>query len=196
MKVNNPLILSLRRILDKASKPVVFRFFPSLAAERHNGFLAWRKDVEEILGASATEVFPHFHNYDLYMEKLEEADISMDCYPFGGFNTVVDQLYLKKPVVVLEGDRAYNRFASSTLRLMGLEELITRSWEDYENTTLKLINDDDYRQSVVEKMTDESFEFMIRNSTDPSAFRRAIDYLIENHETLQKDPSREPISIN
>jgi len=196
MKVNNPLISSLRRIVDKAPKHVVFRFFPSLAAERHNGLLAWQKDVEEILGVDHTEVFPHFHNYNLYMAKLEEGDMSMDCYPFGGFNTVIDQLYLKKPVVVLEGDRAYNRFASPVLRLLGLPELITHSWEAYEDVALKLITDDNYRQSMSATITDENFDAMIRNSTDPSAFRRAIDYLIENHEWLQKDPSHEPVIIN
>lgn len=196
MKVNNPLISSLRRILDKVSKPVLFRFFPSLPVQRYNGFLAWRMDVEEILGAEHVEVFPHLNDYDFYMSKLEEADMGMDCYPFGGFNTVIDQLYLKKPVVVLEGDRAYNRFASHTLRFLELNELITHSWEEYENVALNLINNDNYRQSIAKKITDENFDTMMRNSTDPSAFRRAIDYLIEKHEILQKDSSREPIIIN
>ena len=59
------------------------------------------------------------------MQKMETGDLSADSYPFGGYNTIVDSLFLGKPVVTWEGTKLYNRAAAALLLRLGLADFIS-----------------------------------------------------------------------
>lgn len=193
-KFNYPLLLALKRVIIKASKPVVFRFFPGGAESRKNTCIPFAEDLASVLGQGSFEVIPA-QPYQEYMAIMEEGDICIEAYHFGGSNTVVDFLYLGKPTVTFEGNKWYNRIGSQLLRLVGLSELIATNEEEYVNLMLKLIDDDTYRASVAEKIKKVDLKSTILNSESQKYFKKAIDFLIDNHEQLKQDTSRKPILI-
>src|SRR5690606_21085262 len=100
--------------------------------------------LESILGKENIEVMEFLK--DMYMPLLEESNLVIDSYPFGGYNTILDALYLKKPVITLPGTKAYNRFAQSLLKDAGLDELIAQNTGEYINLVLQLTNNEEFLQ--------------------------------------------------
>lgn len=192
-KVNYPMLLNLRAIRDRARKPVCFQFSPGWGLNRYNCVIPFIQDIDAVLGPAA-HVFSN-RGYDQYMEYLELGELALDSYPFGGYNTIVDALYLGKPVVTYEGTRFYNRAASALLRRLGLEELIAATSEQYIDKAVRLVDDDPYRRDLAARIRSLDLRAKLFDTDEPEYFRRAIDYLIEHHEALRQDPGRAPIFI-
>ncbi|MHC4261828.1 MAG: O-linked N-acetylglucosamine transferase family protein [Planctomycetota bacterium] len=80
---------------------------------------------------------------------LVDADLYLDSFPFGGFNTLVEVLAAGCPVVTLEGSQARNRFGAAVLRRLGLPEwLIARDWRGYVAAARRLIGDAGLRTEI------------------------------------------------
>jgi hypothetical protein len=130
-----------------------------------------------------------------YLSILCQGTFSIDAFPFGGFNTIIDALYCKKPVVAWQGDRAFNRFTAATLDIIGMPELIAHSHEEYVEIVAKMINDDDFRKQEIAKVATLDLKGTIAKEEKPEYFLKAIDYLIDNHERLKAEGSKAPIVI-
>ena len=193
-KVNYRMLKNLSQILQLSDKKILFRFFPSLKVHYDSNFIPFENDLKEILGPDNIEIV-HSSKYQKYMEVLEQGDISIYSYPFGGFFTIIDSLYLGKPIIVFEGTKAYNRFESALLKRLNLEELISYNDDEYINRTVNLINNNDYRLKLSEKI-DKTDLTKLFNSKEPEYFQKAIDYLIVNHDKLKNENSKEPIVID
>lgn len=192
-KVNYPMLMRLKAIRERVGRPVRFRFFSGVGLDRYNSVLPYLRDVGGVLGQDAVVV--SMRPYDRYMEMMEEGTISLDSYPFGGYNSIVDSLFLAKPVVALEGTRFYNRVASALLRRMGLEELVADDEDQYVQKAARLIDDEDYRNRFADALKAADLRARLCDGQEPQAFKTAVDYLIENHRSLNRDGSREPILI-
>ena len=98
------------------------------------------------LGSAATShgldperlVFAKHTTYDAHLARLGLADLALDTNPFNGGTTVSDALWAGIPVVTRAGEPFAARMAGSLLRTIGLPDLITSSFEEYEATALSL----------------------------------------------------------
>ena len=72
---------------------------------------------------------------------------------------------------------------------------MARSREEFKDKILRLSEDPAYRRELSLRITQTDLEAKIAADIDATAFRRAIDYLIVNHESLQADQSHTPIQI-
>ena len=180
-KYNYEILKNLKQIIKMSDKKILFRFFIGDIPDQNNSYIPLHKDLENLLGKDSFELIL-YRNYDKYMELIEEGDISIDSYPFGGYNTIVDSLYLGKPVVTYEGDKAYNRLASSLLRKIDLPELISTNKDEYIAKTVNLINNDNYREDLINKISKIDLRSKIFNTDEPIYFKKAIDSLIENYD--------------
>ena len=173
---------------------VRFRVFPGGSINRQNDCVPFVRSLSELLGSEHVEVIPGIPYAD-YMARMEDGDLCLDSYHFGGCNTVADGLFLRKPTVTWEGDKWYSRIGSQMLRQAGLPELIATSEEQFLEITLRLINDDGHRQTVEEKLRRADLDATVFSKADAKYFRKAIDYLIANHAQLQQDTDRSAIRI-
>ena len=194
-KINGDLINYLKEIIDRSEKKVLFRIFPGGGGLlRFNNYLPLVKKINSILGAENVEIITD-KSYQEYMTIFEEGDITLDSYPYGGYNSMVDTIYLRKPFVAFEGDRFFSRAASQLLREFDLPELIATNKDEYINITLKLINDEDFRTQLNEKFNKLDLNQALFFSGLDKNFKNAIDYLIENHENLKTDTTKIPLII-
>ncbi len=198
-KVNYPLLLLLKKIIHDAKLPLQFRFFSGGGLLRKNDFLPFVKDIEQVLGAENICIYP-YKSYSEYMAIMEEGNLCLDSYHFGGFNVIVEGLYLRKPTVFFEGKRWYNRAGSRLAKKLGLGDLVAKTPTEYTQLTLKLINNLDFRQEIQERINQIDLDrqvfqadFQVDNS---KCFLHAINFLVQNHEDLQNAPSAQNLLRN
>ena len=192
-KINHEHLLRLKEIQDRAETPVIFRFFPGGAC-LNNGYLPLQSAITDILGAECVQLFPNF-DFPNYMKQLEMAHFALDAYPFGGYNTAVDLLSLRQPIVTMAGNRFYNNSTAYLLNKMDLGELITRTPQEYIDLGVRMIDNPEYRSRMIRRLKTADLNNTLLSLEHVPAFVRAIDYLIENHETLKKDSKRSPIIL-
>jgi hypothetical protein len=178
-KVNYPHLLVLKKIIRISEKKLLFRFF-SGGGLRKNGFIPFVKDLDKILGKNNFEVIPS-KSYSEYMEIMEEGDLSIESYPFGGSNVTSDSLFLRQPIVTYEGTKWYNRIGSAMVRSVGLEELISTNEQEYIKIILRLINDDNYRLNIKEKLIKADLNQTIYSKNSKYSFKQAIDSLVREY---------------
>ena len=73
-----------------------------------------------------------------YLARYQVADVFLDCTPFNGGTTANDALFMGLPILTLTGKTFASRMAGSLLHSLGLDELITYNFEDYEEKAVEL----------------------------------------------------------
>jgi hypothetical protein len=194
-KINYPLLDRLKRILERSRRKIKFRFFVGGGSLDDNAYLPLKRVLSDILAGESIELFDAMP-YSVYMTRLGEGSFNLDSYPFGGYATAIDAIYLRKPIITWEGKKFYNRSAASVLRHVGLEELIVHDAGAYEELALKLIHEDGYREQLRAKLAKIDLDKTIFARADAKAVVKAFSYLVENHEKLRQDRDRRPIVID
>ena len=192
-KINSEHLNRLKIISERVETPVKFHFFPG-GAVLGNGYMPLKRAVENILGTEQTVVMPNF-DFQRYMQSLEQAHFAIDAHPFGGYNPAVDLLTLRLPVVTMAGNRFYNLSTAYLLKKVGLEELITENEGDFLDVCCRMIDDADFRGRMQRRMKIADLDSTVLSLEHVPAFARAIDYILDNHESLKEDSAQNPITI-
>jgi hypothetical protein len=193
-KVNHAFALTLRELVRRSERPVRLRLFAGASLSRQNDYLPFVRDLEALLGPQHVEVLTALP-YPDYMALMEEGDLTLDSFPFGGCNTVADSLFLHKLTVCREGDAWFNRIGPRMLRMVGLPELAAGTDGEYVEAALRLIRDDAYRSGLQAHLDRSDLDATIFCPADARYFPEALAYLIANHDRLRTDPDRSPIRI-
>jgi hypothetical protein len=195
MKNNHAMAIALRRILDRASRPVIFSIFPGCGATNNSSYMAMIQDYSMHLPEGSFAIQPDMP-YDEYMETQEVGRFALHSYPFGGGTTAVDALILEKPLVVLRGRHEYNRYSAALLERLDLGELVADDMEDWVKITLRLIDDEAYLEDVTRRVREADLDGKLFRLADADHLRRAFDHLIKNDAALRKDQGKAPIYID
>ncbi len=192
-KTQYPHLLNLKKILEKSSKKVIF-YFLGIEDRGFVGIPATR-DIIKIIPRENMATIPQL-KYEGYMRILEECHFGIDSFPYGGYNRIIDTLWCRKPIVILEGDRAYNIAGAYLLRQIGLgKELVATSDEEFVEKTVRLIEDDAFREEVTTRIEEADFDATLFDTGDAKYFKKAFDYIVEHHEEMQQDKSHDPVFI-
>ena len=97
----------------------------------------WQTFADQGIASDRVELV-HRLPRDKYLELINRADIGLDPFPFNGHTTTCDCLWQGVPVVTLAGDAYVSRFGSSGHHVLGLDELIARSPEQYVELAVSL----------------------------------------------------------
>lgn len=194
MKNNMPIFKLLRKILDTASRPVKFSFYPGCYYTGNNSHMTTIKDYSTQLPLESYIVHRSY-SYHNYMRSQEQGRFTMHSYPFGGGTTAVDALIMGKPLLIRRGRHEYNRFSAAILKRIGLEELIADTDQEWVDTAVKLIDSPHYLNDITRRIRETDLDQSVFRLEDAGMLKRAFDELIRNHDKIQKDPSRNPIPI-
>ena len=133
--------------------------------------------------------------YAEYMAYMEEGDMCLDSYHFGGFNVLIDGLYLQKRSVVSEGKRWYSLSGAALMKKLGLGVLVVKTPTDYSQLTLKLIGDRNFYESMQDKVRQIDLQNIAFQPMNGQYFKNAIAFLIQNHDRLKSESSKKAIRI-
>jgi protein O-GlcNAc transferase len=110
--------------------------------------------------------------YRDYLARYAHADLFLDCLPFNGGTTASDALSMGVPVLTCVGESFAARMAGSLVSNLGLSELATRSWAEYESTARELatrpIRLESVRQRLRQARSDHPF-------FDTDCYRRHLE---------------------
>jgi hypothetical protein len=149
------VVPEMLRMLDTAArdsgKRVKLQIFAGGAATNRCGFGAYLDAVGAAMSSCEVVVYPHL-DYPHYMAQLERGDFAVDCTPFAGSNTVSDNLWLRKPVVALEGDRWFNRIGPAMLRAVGLDALVATNPHEFVGLITDMIRHGHVREAFADQL--------------------------------------------
>lgn len=183
-KYNYTMLKILQEVSRRATMDHVWHFYPSPGVNRYAGLLPFISDIKQTL----PDCVVHFDKeYFEYMEAAEKGDFAVNSFPFGGYNTVIESLYLGLPVMTLEGDRFYNRAASYLLRKIGLGDLSHTMVEEFIDGCVHMIDATDYRLNQREKLSDIDLKSVLFEE-ESTHFLEAFDYILANHPIKSDKP--------
>ena len=87
-------------------------------------------------------------DYLEHMTRHCQADLFLDTFPYNAHATASDALWAGLPVLTVAGRSFASRVGASLLMSLGLPQLITENFEDYENVARKLASDRHLMESV------------------------------------------------
>jgi predicted O-linked N-acetylglucosamine transferase (SPINDLY family) len=76
-----------------------------------------------------------------HLARFRLADLMLDTFPYGAHTTASDALWMGCPVLTCAGRSFASRVAASLVDTVGLPELVTTSFEDYEALATELARD-------------------------------------------------------
>jgi len=152
------------------------------------------RTLQKILGPDRVETAAGL-DYADYMAKLESCHFGVDSWPFGGYHTVVDLLWVRKPVVALQGNRSFNRNAGFFQSQLGLADMITHTPEAFIALLRRMIVDDRWRELKTDMLQQADVERVLLSREPVASFVAAIHMLLTNHPQLQATGSHEPLRV-
>ena len=91
--------------------------------------------------------------HDEHLERIKHVDLFLDTFNCNAHTTCSDTLWSGTPIVTKIGDQFAARVASSLLKSMNLNELITTSNTEYENLIIELANNKDKLKKIKDKIS-------------------------------------------
>lgn len=190
-KIHWRCLQTVNEALKQCSSRVRLRIFAGNAPIQHKGYPAFLNEISRQLTNGWVEVVPHVP-YEEYMGLMEEGDFAIDVFPYAGSNTVADNLHLRKPTLVREGYRWFNRIGPAMLRSAGLDEWIATSDGEYQRKLIRLVNDPDYVQEYCLRLQQSDLEALVFHSEGAPEFAQFIKNVVSDNRFY---PGDEPIIL-
>jgi len=124
------------RLLQAVDRSVLWLLQPEDVAVRALAARAAARGIDPARIIFAPMVPPSEH-----LARAAQADIALDCFPYGSHTTGSDALWAGIPLIGLAGDTFASRVSASILTAAGLPELIATSLDDYYGLALRLAGD-------------------------------------------------------
>jgi predicted O-linked N-acetylglucosamine transferase (SPINDLY family) len=109
---------------------------------------------------------------DQHLARIVLADLFLDTLPYNAHTTGSDSLRAGVPLLTCRGTSFAGRVATSLLHAIGLPELVTENWEDYQALAMKLAHDPPLLQTVRDKLARNRLHAPL---FDTDRFRRHIE---------------------
>jgi predicted O-linked N-acetylglucosamine transferase (SPINDLY family) len=133
-KIRPEIFDSWMRLLRAVPDSVLWIREASPAINRH-----FQNEAEKRGVAGSRIAFARrMESFAKHLDRMHQADLFLDTFPYNAHATASDALWAGVPVVTLCGKSFAARVAAGFLANLGLEELVTSSIEDYEALALSL----------------------------------------------------------
>jgi predicted O-linked N-acetylglucosamine transferase (SPINDLY family) len=148
-KINPPLFDIWARLLHARPNSVLWLISNTGLAELNLRREAVNRGIEP-----ERLIFAKREPYPQHLARLTLADLCLDTWPFNGGATTSDALWSGVPVVTRSGRAFASRMSGSLLHAVGLSDLATASFGQYEQLALSLASDDGALAGVRARLRD------------------------------------------
>ena len=132
----NPLIFNVwMRILKKVKNSILWLVIFNEHAKENLREEAQKRDVDP-----NRLIFSPILDFEKRLLRYKFCDLFLDTFPYNAHSTANECVWSKVPLLTLCGDSFQSRVSSSLLKNLGMEELITYNYEDYENQAIHIAN--------------------------------------------------------
>jgi hypothetical protein len=189
-KVTYRLINICKQLQLQSSKKITFIFFTGYQ-QNQLPYLAIRKQLSRDLEHFSLSCYS---NYISYMKTISTCHFLLPTLPFGGANSNVDAMVLKKPKLYIRGNsHIYTRTDQWNWERIDLDnELGCDSEDELIRKSLQLIEDSTYRHDLYIKMTVKCQADNVFSTDNTAAdlisplFDKVIKQVVDNHDDIIK----------
>jgi predicted O-linked N-acetylglucosamine transferase (SPINDLY family) len=93
-------------------------------------------------------IFAPRKNLPEHLARYRVADLFLDTFPVNAHTTASDALWAGLPVLTLVGNTFVSRVAGSLLQAVGLSEMISNNWDEYEALASRAVHDPSWLNQV------------------------------------------------
>ncbi|WP_394853553.1 cobalt ABC transporter permease [Citrobacter freundii] len=163
MKINPGFLNTLAEITRRSRRPVQFCFYMGFAKGITTDYL--RQAIHAVLPDA--EVNSHMA-VDTYQAALNSCDLFVNPFPFGNTNGLVDTVRQGLPGVCMTGPEVHTHIDEGLFRRLKLpESLIAKDTETYIRAALGLIENDEWRHKLQQRLCSEDVEqVLFKGQTD------------------------------
>ena len=167
-KINREIFTSWMRILSKTPNSILWLYCTSEIARNNLLEQAIINNVKKgrIVFAENVKIKNH-------LSRLKLADVFLDTFPYNAHTTASDAIRMNLPLVTLSGESFASRVAGSILNTIGLEELISNNYEEYEEKAIDLYNRPNELIRVKTKIENEKKNILF----NPKKFTKNLENL-------------------
>ena len=122
-------------------------------------------------------------SHDDYKRINQLCDVMLDTLHWSGGNTSLDALAMGLPIVTLPGEFMRGRQTMAMLKLLGVEELIAASPEEYLAIARRLATDPSYRDEISQRMQAHRNR-LFDDPAPPQAFGQILEKLVRDPPSL------------
>ena len=135
------------RILKKNSESILWLLDDNFYSNKNLLFEAEKRGVNK-----SRIIFAKRIPLEDHLERIKFGDLFLDTFPYTAHTTCSDALRVGLPVLTLKGNSFASRVASSLLKTIKLEELISKNLGEYEIIANKFVTDSDYLRKIKNKL--------------------------------------------
>ncbi|EAN8329708.1 cobalt ABC transporter permease [Salmonella enterica] len=179
MKINPNFLATLAEVQHRSRVAVQFCFYMGFAQGLTLDYL--RDTIHAVLPGA--EVNAHMPVQE-YQTALNSCELFVSPFPYGNMNGVVDAVRQGLPGVCLDGPEVHSHIDGGLFRRLGLpEELIATGYEAYIRTTLRLVEEHDWREMLQHQLLDNDVELVLFQGS-PEKFAAVIsEVCLKNRRT-------------
>lgn len=190
-KLNRELLLAWDEIMT-ACPNAHLDMFTNMT---HNQATLWMPQLERLIQNGDITLHTAKPRQEI-IDTLAEADLYLDAFPYGGFNSLVEPLAAGCPVITLEGQRARNRLGPALMRRAQLPEaLIAKSVAEYIDIAKQLIGDPGMRLAMRNRIGSRDQLFARLHDPDLAANMDAAITWMRAKGPIKRGSSKAPIII-
>ncbi len=179
MKINSLLIHVCNQIREKSKKEIKFVFFPNVTGVNYAHF------SKKVLSLVENSIVRPRAEYNQYLQWLNECDIMLSPFPFGGTNSNIDSARLGIPIVHMDGPEIHSHVDCEMMRRIGQPAWLTaNSIDEYIGNALRLIENDAERVEIGTALSSRDIISLL-NSENNVEFGKCVKLLFENHHRIQ-----------
>jgi hypothetical protein len=186
LKLSHSFIELLKQIEDEADFDVRYSF-----SINQFGVSAIANEILLKKQFPSARVFG-YQQYTQFFQRMEQADIILNPFPFGHSNTLIDSLLAGKPSLGLHGIEPHNRAIGALLKKLDLDDqFLTYSIEEYKEKffhyarrILKGERDFFDPQDVYNRM------FVTSDETDNIGFGNTINWAYKNSKQIKSSAEK------
>jgi predicted O-linked N-acetylglucosamine transferase (SPINDLY family) len=97
-------------------------------------------------------VFSTFADISEHLARISIADLFLDTLPYNAHTTASDALFVGLPILTLMGKSFQGRVTASLLMAVGIPELITKSFKEYEDLAVELATNKNRIKEIRDKL--------------------------------------------
>jgi hypothetical protein len=151
--------------------------FGSPGMNRHAALPPFIREVTQLLPNAVVHAEQEYYDY---MENAEMHDFSLNSFPFGCYNVLIESLYLGLPFLTVVGSRFYSRAGMYLNQQIGMEENNFDDANGMIDKAVKLITDPIELRRQRDRLA--SIDLKERLFTlKGNHFLEAVEYIIANH---------------
>lgn len=125
-------------------------------------------------------VLPPMKHNENVLGLLTLADLQLDTYPYGGWTTNLEALYMGLPIITQQGSLARSRWGAGMLKALGINQGIADTENEFVEWAVKLAKDDVLRTHIKNKIKQTVKQILFNGPAHQPEYEKLLETICQS----------------